>query len=88
MTEETPTSGEQRWVPEGAYVVYPIDHVGDLFGYKDRATTRGMMSRHGYPRQVAGWPVEEVEFVLGERDPRMVEIWRDRKRRMEEKDHG
>lgn len=82
--KRNPGHGVMKWVPEGAYVVYPVDLVVAMFGHKDDHSTRGMMAKRGYT-MVRGWPVDEVEWVLEHRDPGMVQAWRDRKRKTEEK---
>lgn len=83
MTEQSndPGPGEMKWVPEGAYIVYPVADVVAMFGHQDARSTRSVMtSQNGYT-MVKGWPVDEVEWVLRNRDPRMLVHWRNRRRR-------
>lgn len=77
-----------RWCPTGAYVVYPIDKVVELFDHLDPASTRSYMGKHGYPRMIKGWAVEDVKEVLDQRDPELVAIWRDRKQRWDEEENS
>jgi hypothetical protein len=78
--EEQPQGGQMRWVPDGAFVVMPLAEVVALFGHKMASSTRSLMGKHGYPRLIKGWDVEEVDEVMQNLDPVMRERWRDRKR--------
>lgn len=86
VTDNLPPAGEMRWVPFGAYIVYPRDAVVEMFGHADPASTRKAMTGvHGYP-MIKGWGVDEVEWVLKMRDPKLVQAWRDRKRRQQKEE--
>ena len=78
--EEQPQGGQMRWVPDGAFVVMPLDDVVALFGHKMASSTRSLMGKHGYPRLIKGYDIEEVKDVTEKLDPVMLERWRDRKR--------
>lgn len=81
MTDkEQPQGGQMRWVPDGAFVVMPLAEVVALFGHKMASSTRSLMGKHGYPRLIKGYDIEEVDDVMGKLDPVMRERWRDRKR--------
>lgn len=81
MTDETttPEGGEMRWVPEGAFVVMPIDDVVALFDHNMASSTRSLMGKHGYKRLIRGYDVDEIQDVIGKLDPVMRERWRKRK---------
>ena len=79
--EEQPQGGQMRWVPDGAFVVIPLDDVVAVFGHRMASSTRSLMGKHGYPRLIKGYDVEEVDDVMQKLDPVMRERWRDRKRR-------
>jgi hypothetical protein len=82
MTDkEQPQGGQMRWVPDGAFVVMPLDEVVRLFGHRMASSTRSLMGKHGYPRLIKGYDVEEVKEVTDRLDPTMLERWRERKRR-------
>ena len=81
MTDKVQRQGGQmRWVPDGAFVVMPLDEVVRLFGHKMASSTRSLMGKHGYPRLIKGYDVEEVKEVTDRLDPTMLERWRERKR--------
>ncbi len=84
--EEQPQGGQMRWVPDGAFVVIPLDEVVALFGHRMASSTRSLMGKHGYPRLIKGYDVEEVDDVMKKLDPVMRERWRDRKRREKTED--
>lgn len=87
MTDkEQPQGGQMRWVPDGAFVVMPLAEVVALFGHKMASSTRSLMGKHGYPRLIKGYDIEEVDDVMGKLDPVMRERWRDRKRQAETED--
>lgn len=74
-----------QWVPEGACVMFPQHVVVEMFGHDSARSTSSMMSRAEYGTMVKGWLVDEVNEVLGKRDPKLVEQWRLRKNAQEEK---
>jgi hypothetical protein len=84
--EEQPQGGQMRWVPDGAFVVIPLDDVVAVFGHRMASSTRSLMGKHGYPRLIKGYDVEEVDDVMKKLDPVMRERWRDRKRREKTED--
>lgn len=77
MTDkEQPQGGQMRWVPDGAFVVMPLDEVVALFGHEMSSSTRSLMGKHGYPRLIKGYDVDEVNEVMGKLDPVMLQRWR------------
>jgi len=66
-----------EWVPEGAIVVYPTDVVQQLFQHRNVGSTRKQMSRYDCDA-VHGYWVDEVHWVLENRDPKRSGYSRER----------
>lgn len=60
--------GEYKFVPNGAYIVFPKETVQEMFQHGHPGSTRKTMSNYS-PGMVIGWEAEEVTAALDEYDP-------------------
>lgn len=66
MREEQAPNGSYEWVPDGAFVIYPIDVVQRLFGHANTGSTRKAMSRLSIRVDFGYW-VDDVHWALEQR---------------------